>query len=160
MKNKFLSKIKSIVVLICLTFFINFQSNAQVEVKLNAPAALFGFFQTSLEFPSNNDFGFETEFIFYAIDGEVGGGALAHGKYYFNPDFGSDKVYIGVLAGGFAGDFDPFFGFGFEAGYKWIGKRNILCELGGGVGRTTIEDVSVLPYFRFMIGYRFPKKEK
>ena len=88
----------------------------------------------------------------------MGGGLLIHGKYYFNPDFGSDKVYVGLLAGGFGGDGETFAAFGFEGGYKWLGKRNVLLEIGLGIGRATA-DFGVLPYGRLMVGYRFPKKE-
>jgi len=157
--QKVFQKITRSIFILFFVFSYSFQSNAQVEFKINPPAALFGFFQTSLEFPIGNDFGFETELIFIAVDGDFGGGVLIHGKYYFNPDFGSDKIYIGIFSGGLGGEGEVFAAFGFEAGYKWLGKRNILFEIGGGVGRATA-DIGVLPYGRLMLGYRFPKKEK
>ena len=159
MNQKIFRKLTLTIFILSFLLGLNVQSNAQVEVKLNPPAALFGFFQTGIEFPIGTDFGFETELIFFAIDGEVGGGLLLHGKYYFNPDFGSDKIYIGALAGALGGDGDSFGAFGFEVGYKWVGKRNILFEIGGGVGRAT-SDFGVLPYGRLMVGYRFLKTEK
>ncbi|MFT6320313.1 MAG: hypothetical protein ACJAT4_001236 [Granulosicoccus sp.] len=157
MLQKVFQKITRSIFILFFVFSCSLQINAQVEFKLNLPAALFGFFQTGLEFPIGNDFGVETELIFFAIDGEVGGGVLVHGKYYFNPDYGSDKIYIGILTGGLGGGGDSFAAFGFEVGYKWIGKRNILFEIGGGVGRATA-DINVLPYGRLMLGYRFLKQ--
>lgn len=159
MNQKLFRKITRTIIVFIFLVGVNFQSKAQVEFKLNPPAALFGFFQMGFEFPVGTDFGFEPEIIFFAIDGEVGGGLLVHGKYYFNPDYGSDKIYIGALTGVLGGDSDTFASFGFEVGYKWMGKRNILFEIGGGVGRATAE-IGVIPYARVMLGYRFPKKEK
>lgn len=159
MLKKIFLKITQSIFILSFVFSFSLQSNAQVEAKLNAPAALFGFFQIGLEFPIGTDFGVESELIFIAIDGDVGGGLLVHGKYYFNPDYGADKIYIGVLTGALGADGDGFAAFGFEAGYKWLGKRNILFEIGGGIGRAT-SDFGVLPYGRFMLGYRFPKKEQ
>ncbi|MFK7771505.1 MAG: hypothetical protein AB8F94_05165 [Saprospiraceae bacterium] len=159
MNQKKFRKITQAIILLFFFLGLNFQSNAQVELKLNPPAALFGLFQTGIEFLVGDDFGIETELIILAIDGDVGGGLLVHGKYYFNPDFGSDKIYIGAFTGALGGDGDAFAAFGFEVGYKWIGKRNILFEIGGGVGRAT-SDFPFFPYGRLMLGYRFPKKEK
>ncbi len=147
--------------LLIVLFSINSQSNAQVEVKLNPPLALFGVFQLGIEFPFKNEFGFETEIVFLSIEENFGAGLITHGKYYFNPNFGSDKIYIGFFAGGFAGSGNKLVGFGIEAGYKLIGKRNIVLEIGGGIGRgATEEGSSGFPYGRLLIGYRFPKKEK
>lgn len=159
MNQKKFRKINRAIILGCLFFGINFQTIAQVEFKFNPPAALFGLFQIGLEFPIGSDFGIEPEIIFFSSDGDVGGGLLVHGKYYFNPDFGSDKIYAGAFTGILGGSGDAFAAFGFEVGYKWVGRRNVLFELGGGVGRAT-SDFGVLPYGRLMIGYRFPKKEK
>jgi len=102
MKQRF---IKSIFQLAFL-FLLNIPTTAQVEVKLNPPLALFGGFQTAIEIPINQKFSFETEFLFVAIDGDTGGGVIAHFKYYFNPDFGNDKLYIGLLGGGLSSSGD------------------------------------------------------
>ncbi|MFK8008976.1 MAG: hypothetical protein AB8H03_21620 [Saprospiraceae bacterium] len=159
MNQIFFRKITRTIIVFSFLVGIHFQTNAQVEFKFNPPAALFGLFQLGLEFPIGTDFGVEPELIFAVSDGDIGVGLLLHGKYYFNPDFGSDKIYIGALTGILGGGGDTFAAFGFEVGYKWMGKRNILFELGGGIGRATSE-FGVLPYGRLMVGYRFPKKEK
>ncbi len=166
MNQKLFQKITRPIFILFFIFNLNVQSNAQVELKLNPPAALFGFFQIGCEFPGSYDWGIETEVIFYSIDGEVGGGLLAHGKYYFNPDFGADKLYAGIIIGGISADIvynddkDQYVAFGFEAGYKWFGKRNILLEIGGGIGRISSDNIGPIPYARLMLGYRFTKKEK
>lgn len=161
MNQKLFQKIKRSIFILIFIFSFNAKSNAQVEVKLNPPLALFGLFQLGIEFPMKTNFGFETEVIFFAIEENFGAGLIAHGKYYFNPDFGSDKFYAGLFAGGFGGERNKIAGFGFETGFKWIGGRNILFEIGGGVGRVYSDGESeVVPYGRLMLGYRFSKKKK
>ncbi len=157
MKQNFFQKISSLIILLTLMLSLNFQACAQLELKLNPPAALFGFFQIGAEYIVSNDFGLEAEVLFSGINNNSGGGALLHGKYYFNPDFGSDKFYIGLLAGGFGGEIKPLAAFGFEAGYKLLGEKNILFEIGVSLGRVTTD--RVIPWGRLMFGYRFPARK-
>ena len=141
-----------------LTFLLsfNFQFNAQTELKMNHIGTLLDFFTVVFEIPVNKNFGLETELIFVADENQIGGGAILHGKYYFDPDFSIDRVFIGFYSGGF-GTTEVIAGFGFEAGYKWLGKRNVIFELGFGGGRVT-SGTSFIPYGRIMFGYRFQKK--
>lgn len=147
-------------------FCLNIQSNAQIEFKLNPPAALFGLFQIGFELPKSKDWGLEAEFLFFSVNENVVGGLFVHGKYYFNPDLGADKIYAGVIIGGIAGDNlyddkkEQYALFGLEMGYKWFGKRNVLLEVGGGVNKIAYDDIGIIPYARLMLGYRFPLKEK
>jgi hypothetical protein len=110
-----------------------------------------------IEFPNDYAFSFETEIVFFAIDKNFGAGLIGHVKYYPNPDFGSDKIYVGILVGGFGLASDRFAGFGFEVGHKWVGERNILFEISGGIGKV-FGVGEVVPYGRLMVGYRFSKK--
>jgi len=83
MLQKVFQKITRSIFILSFVFSCSFQLNAQVEFKLNPPAALFGFFQTGLEFPIGNDLGVETELIFFAIDGEVGGRCISPWEILF-----------------------------------------------------------------------------
>jgi len=152
---------KKILNCIALTVFllVGINSNTQAqgaELKFNPPLALFSFLQLSAEFPIGVDFGIEPEIVF----GNGGGGILLHGKYYFRPDYGNDKVYISLITGGIFADDTNAAAFGFGVGYKWIGKRNILFEIGLGVGRGTGDLNFGVPYGRLMVGYRFKGANK
>lgn len=147
---------------------LNFQTTAQVELKLNPPGALYGIYQAGIEFPINANAGIEMEIIhFVPTEDEIIIGVIYHRRYYFKPDYGRDRIYIGIFAGaigsGLLGRRGVYFlgGGGFEAGYKWLGKRNILFELGLGIGAGgSLEVFGPFPYARIMVGYRFPSKEK
>lgn len=73
---------RSIFILSFIVSF-NFQSNAQVEVKVNYIGALLDLYTVAFEIPVTKNFGLETELIFSDNGGEIGGGILLHGKYYF-----------------------------------------------------------------------------
>ena len=49
-------------------------------------------------------------------------------------------------------------GVGFLIGYKWISRKNILFEIGAGLGRSFTEDDYLLGYGKLHMGYRFGKK--
>ena len=154
--TKIKQRLSYVTILILFLFGGNTNIQAQdVEVKINPPLALFNILQTSVEFPIGPDFGIEAEGIF----GDGVGGVVIHGKYYFRPDYGNDKIYIGLLTGGIFGDGVNGLAFGFEGGYKWFGKRNILFEIGLGIGRGT-DEIDVVPYGKLMVGYRFTKKDE
>lgn len=146
--------------IIILVFLLSFNSrtNAQIEVKVNNIGSLLGVFMGVFEIPVNENFGLETELIFITNEKRIGGGILLHGKYYFDPVEGNDKFYVGMMSGGF-GTEEVTAGFGFEVGYKWLGKRNVIFEMGFGGGRVTA-GTTVVPYGRMMFGYRFSKRRK
>lgn len=146
------------VVILSLLISFNYQTKAQVEVKINNIGAFLGLFTGVFEVPVTKNLGLETELIFIANENEIGGGVILHGKYYFEPDFSIDRVYFGFFSGGF-GTEEVIAGFGFEAGYKWLGKRNVLFELGIGGGRVSTGN-SFIPYGRMMLGYRFFRENK
>ena len=150
-----MKKIK-LVALFIIGYAIGMQ--AQVEIKANPIGLLFGGIQAQMEIPMRSDIGMEVEVI-----GGVnfGGAVLLHGKYYFKPD-GLDRGYLGAMMGYLGGDFGEEsgsggFGFGFEGGFKWVGTRRVIFEIGGGVGRAA---QGAFPYGRLVIGYRLKKKSK
>jgi Protein of unknown function (DUF3575) len=108
-------------------------------------------------------------------------------KYYFKPQKGSDRFYMGLYARGEQTDFtgkNSYSGFsysrkvaaiGYSLGFKWVTKRNVVFDIGVGMGRRllytqtvptsttkapsyievrTIENPYLDGYFRFGLGYR------
>ena len=79
-------------------------------------------------------------------------GARLIGKYYFNPSKGCDKWNIGPYvkfqqANGKGTDNSnntssevsrTRFAVGFYTGYKWVSRKNIIFELGFGLGRAFV----------------------
>lgn len=157
MKPKLIHVIRQTVFILSL-LSLNAQSNAQVDIKINHIGTLLNFYTGVFEIPVTKNFGLETELIVIANKLEKGGGVILHGKYYFDPVEGNDKFYVGMMSGGF-GTEEVTAGFGFELGYKWLGKRNVIFEIGYGGGKIT-SGTTVVPYGRIMFGYRFSKKRK
>ena len=143
--------------LTCLFFILfSFQLKSQVEISTNPLALLFEAGVLGLEYIPNQDWGVGLDMFGAADVGFV----YASGKHYFNPKVGGDRFNVGAFIGG-AGDFgDTGFGLGFFGGYKWISSRNITLDLALGAGRDFSDVIGVLPYVKFNIGYRFPKKGK
>lgn len=132
----------------CLVLFIRL--SAQTEIKLSPIPLLFGYVAVSVEQGIGPSFGLDGSF--YYIE-DVNGINLA-AKYYFNPEKGIDKFHVGAFVG--AQESAP--GLGFLLGYKWVSTKNIIFELGAGLGRSF--DDEVLGYGKFHLGYRFGKKSK
>ncbi len=165
-------------------------AQAQTELKINPLGLLFLSPDLSAEFAVSEDIGIEptvgVSFLKLKVDQEslksTGLSYGVQGKYYFNPDKGIDKFYAGIyLRGGnstftssTAGDNDKLtqnkLGLGLALGYKWVSQKNVVFELGGGLGRklfnkfevesgtTNLADVPILNFdgfFRFSVGYRF-----
>lgn len=164
---------------------------SQTDVKINPIGALFGSPDISAEFAINESTGIEpfigVTFRNYAITDVTyksnGFGLGAIGKYYFNPEKGMDKFWTGLyLRGGNSTSTGTFNGtaeevgnarvaLGFAAGYKWVSSRNIVFELGIGIGRAFYNkytnktagsiDLSKFPIAnidglgRLQVGYRF-----
>lgn len=124
---------------------------AQMEIKTNPIAIIFEALPISLEYIANDSWGLE-------LDGFVASGAgwlYFSGKHYFSPKVGADRFNIGTFIGGAGGDGDSGFGLGFFAGYKAVSSKNVLLEIALGLGRDFTNDIDVLPYGKFHVGYRF-----
>lgn len=171
-----------------------FVTNAQVDVTLN-PVNLFRVRgDLSAEFGATKDVGVEaiaqyltpSGIILDAIGYEkgVGGGVAVLGKYYFKPsEDGLDRFNIGLYTNYKAinytakedsnlpdGERRAFSG-GIYFGYKSVSKRNIVFDIGFGLGRYFKNDyqdingegldISSIPYINFDwfgklgVGYRF-----
>ncbi len=106
-----------------------------------------------------------------------------NGKYYFNSEDGADGWYTGIYFGpesrsvtyertinGIDQGFKLFrFNAGFNAGFKWVGISGIVFELGLGLGRSFIKNISdsrfgsfgifsesdITGFGRAALGYRF-----
>ena len=123
---------------------------AQTEIKISPVGLIAGVIAVSIEQGISDDFGVEADF-YGAFD--AGGALIVSAKYYFNPQRGLDRFHAGIYAGGIS---DTGAGVGFLVGTKIISKKNILFELGFGLGRTF--DDGFLPYGKLHIGYRFGRK--
>lgn len=149
MKNYF--KLKLI-----LIFLIgSFQGQSQIDFKFNPVFALLDIYKGGLEFQVNPNVGLETEVVFSKERRRF---LILHGKYYFKPYYGTDVIYLGIIAGGGQKGGESGVGVGVEAGIKTFGKRNLFCEFSFGV-HSAIKKVDIPVYFRLMVGYRFLKKK-
>ncbi|MBK9270594.1 MAG: DUF3575 domain-containing protein [Saprospiraceae bacterium] len=160
---------------------------SQIEVKVNPIGLIFSNVDLGVEFGINEHFGIEprliVDFDSYDFEGEKWSssrfGTIVEGKYYFNPSKGINKFYVDLygkfITGKITASNEPDINstrlaMGFGLGYKWVNRKNFVIELGFGVGRAFIneissEDASVdladFPILnidlvgKFMIGYRF-----
>lgn len=144
--------------LITLLAFTAFQAKAQFEIKLSPIPLLFGSVAFSVEGAVSESFGLDGDLLLLTDDfSDPVLGANFSGKYYFNPSKGIDRFHVGVFIGGIIQESVP--GLGFLLGYKWVSKKNVIFELGGGIGRSLDGD-SVLGYGKLHLGYRFNGKNK
>lgn len=137
---------KTLLLLVCLAWLS--RSFAQTEVKISPVPLLFGLVAVSVEQGFSPSFGADLGLAYYD---EAFGVTLA-GKYYFNPEDGIDKFHIGAFAA--VQDASP--GIGFLVGYKWLSVKNVVFELGLGLGRSF--EGGVVGYGKFHVGYRFVKR--
>lgn len=148
---------KKLILLALCAFAISSTSSAQIELKINPIGLLFNSPDLSAEYIVNEDIG--VEFGIGLEYGETNGvlteglkksgfSVFVAGKYYFSPDDGADKFYAGAYlrprTRKFTDNDDDGFDFGYKqsafaagilAGYKWVGARGILFEIGIGAGR-------------------------
>jgi len=142
--------------LILLFLVGSFQVQSQ-DLKLNPVLALVDAYKGGLEFQINPNVGLETEVL---VIKDRGSFFILHGKYYFKPYYGTDVIYLGIMAGaGGQKDGESGVGIGAEAGIKAFGKRNLFCEFSFGV-HSAIKKVDIPVYFKLMVGYRFSRKKK
>jgi hypothetical protein len=138
------------------TFFcITTAAQAQVELKTNPIALLFEVVPVSVEYVISDDLGGELD-ILATSDG---GWAYLAGKLYFSPKVRADGFHIGGFTGIFGDGYDSSGGVGFFAGYKAVSRKNVIFEVGLGLGRAFSDDIGALPYAKFHLGYRFTRKK-
>ncbi len=165
-------------------------SFSQVDLSINPIEVVFGKLGLNAEFLIKEDIGIEPGLSFRFNKNDVAGvdykntgfGASVIGKYYFNPEDGCDKfnlgIYIDFSNNKFTADDGSSdggykrnkLGLGFYTGYKWVSNKNIIFELGLGLGRNFVNDVTLedetlslddIPFLninvlgRLSIGYRF-----
>ena len=125
---------------------------AQTEIKISPIPLLFGVGALSVEQGISESFGLDGDIVF----GDGFFGVNLSGKYYFDPKLGLDKFHIGAFLGTIGAD--NTVGIGFLAGTKLISRKNLLFEIGLGVGRSF--DGGGVGYGKLHLGYRFVKKGK
>jgi len=184
---------KKLIFPILLMFALVQQSVAQVDVQINPVGILFSSINVTAEFGVSEDFGIETgldyDFQNYNFDDlEYRNNAIglrAIGKYYFGPEDGIDRWAIGgytrFVTGTASGSDNTTssrdevkntkFAIGFYTGYKWVSRKNVVFELGFGIGRNFVrkyeyndgtevntDDIPLLNIDvlgRLSLGYRF-----
>ncbi len=185
-------KTKSIFFALLFTAIFTQVATAQIEVKINPVGLLFSRVSANVEFVVSDDFGVEgSPFIdFLSLDLGDGDkyktfstGLMGAGKYYFGPRDGADRFYAGAYLRFRGGkytvengdDSDSFtrtrLAVGLLTGYKWVSRKNVVFEIGFGLGRSITdniktndgfsEDVADIPLVNFdfigrlAVGYRF-----
>ncbi len=137
---------KKLLLVCALSVYVS-QLAAQTDIKLSPIPLLFGYVAASVEQGLSESIGIEGDFIL--IEDFVGGNLS--GKYYFEPEKGIDKFHVGVFVG-----IQESVGVGFLAGYKLVSRKNVIFEVGLGIGRSF--DDGVIGYGKLHLGYRFEKK--
>lgn len=139
--------------LLIVVLGLGFQASAQqFEIKTNPLFLLIPeatALPVSAELVVNESWGAEVDLLISSF--AVG---YLSAKHYFNPKQGADRFYIGAFVGGIAFDGDATAGFGFFLGQKWLSQRNVVFDLGIGIGRG-FGEIPVLPYAKAHVGYRF-----
>ncbi len=167
-------------------------ATAQVEVKINPVGLLFSRVSANIEFIASDDFGIEGSPFIDFLSLDLGDdskyktfsfGLMGAGKYYFGPQDGADRFYAGAYLrykGGKytveGGDESDSFtrtrvALGLLTGYKWVSQKNVVFEIGFGLGRSIVdniktndgfsEDIADIPLLNFdfigrlAVGYRF-----
>jgi len=153
---------KKIIFLMVFCQCINLAQAQNLEAKLSPLGLVLGGMQLNLEQTVQQDWGVEagviTDFNDFTMLNLIG-------KYYFSPsEKGNDRFHIGVFLNHIFFDSEiesnigP--GLGFYMGYKWLSRRNVIFEIGGGIGRvlgkSIGEDGSFTGTGQLTIGYRFP----
>lgn len=150
-------KVLALTACFLLTGLFSQDAQAQIDVTINPIGALFG------NFGVGGDFAL-TENI--SVEGVVGFGSrkvdgtkysaipiTAFGKYYFNPNNGTDKFYVSVFTRfvnrkvkdndsndliNYSDYTQTRFGVGAGAGYKIVSKGGFVFDIGLGIGRAFV----------------------
>jgi outer membrane protein W len=166
----------------------SYDANAQIDVTLNTLGILVSGTQVGVDLVISPDF---------SVEGSIGYNSNTDddrsqkytsvpiqflGKYYFNPDDGADKFYVGGFlryvnrsykaegTSSFADLTQSRFGVGVGLGYKIVSRKNIVFDFGTTFGtvvsdNTKYEDSDgiqeeisipgIIVGFKIGIGYRF-----
>lgn len=143
----------------CTILIISLGAKAQIDLSINPLGILFSNFDISAEYRASSDIGIELSpgisFHKYDFDGDEwksnGFNVRLIGKYYFSPEDGCDKWNIGpyIKYGSSVYKYTPDggseekvtstrFAVGFFTGYKWVSQKNIIFEIGLGLGRAFV----------------------
>lgn len=158
-------KSRILVLSLAMFAFSTVRMNAQIDVTINPLGLLYGGINVGADFALSEEFSIEANVGYNAASESVSGSDAKYtgipiqavGKYYFGPDKGADKFY-GAAFFRYVNrsykyddntnnaDFKQSrFGVGLGIGYKVVSKKNIVFDIGFGLGRviadkTTYED--------------------
>lgn len=182
---------KQILIIAFLLAFSTSNSEAQIDVTINPIGLLFSNFDGGADIGFSDELSVEPrvglnfgDIRFGGIEYSITGFTLgAIGKYYFVPQNGIDKWHVGPYIsynrGNLKAEDDPDvkrtrLGVGLYTGYKRVSARNIVFDIGLGLGRKFINkwendsnrelDLSGIPFLnisavgRLSLGYRFGGK--
>jgi len=133
----------------------SFNSQAQIEFKINPIGALFDNPELSGEFLINDNIGIEGNVgLRYGDRSILGEDYTSRGvsvkllpRYYFNPKHGADQFYAGMYGKVVQQKFDSDIlatnvqinknriALGFFSGFKWLGESGVLLDVNAGLGR-------------------------
>lgn len=154
-------KSRLIILSLALFAFSFTKMNAQVDVTVNPIGILFGNLSLGADFILADEF---------SLEGQIGIGLgnddftglkwsnipiTAVGKYYFNPKNGADGFYadafLRFVSRSYKADDDNTvyatysqtrLGLGIGIGYKVVSRKNIVFDIGFGVGRALLDNTS------------------
>ncbi|MEZ4925007.1 MAG: hypothetical protein R3A50_01930 [Saprospiraceae bacterium] len=131
-------------------------ANAQVDVEISPLPLIFKVYTLSVEVPAAKKLGINGDVYFtpgFSIIIDKGYIANLSFKYYFNPKGKIDRFHVGSFMG--TGS-ELNLALGALIGYKFVSRKNIIFEIGFGLGQDLIKKVeAVTVYGKFHIGYRF-----
>ncbi|MBI1227893.1 MAG: hypothetical protein GC192_21855 [Bacteroidetes bacterium] len=141
---------------VTLFYLFTYAVKAQVEITVNPFPLLWGYVEAGVDLNLKTDWSIGADFF----AGEDVGLGWATCKYFFNPNRGCDKFNIGAFVGaGAGGSGDVGGGIGFLLGYKAVSPKNVIFDMGLGLGRGFGGDIYVFPYYKLNFGYRFTLKK-
>lgn len=150
----------SILIVLMFSFFgITSKSFAQVDVTINPIAILWGDINVGADFALSHNFSIEGQ-VGYSSGSEsfasyTGIPVTAFGKYYFNPNRGTDKFYTSAFLRFVSRSYEPDedshsfeytrtrLGLGVGIGYKVVSAGGFVFDIGFGVGRAIIDNTSI-----------------
>lgn len=144
-----------------------FSAQAQyTDIQINPIGALFGNLSATAEFPVAETIGVEPSLALRLGSTSLGGltykrsgfGAGVNGKFYFNPQDGHDRFYVGAYtrfsstknkveendgssSGGFAEEYTRTrLSLGVLVGHKWVADNGLVFEIAVGGGRALLNN--------------------
>nr|MBS0037323.1 DUF3575 domain-containing protein [Saprospiraceae bacterium] len=150
----------SLLIIFMLSYFgFTSKSVAQVDVTINPIGLLWGNISLGADFALSENFSIEGQ-VGYSSGDEgnskySGIPITAYGKYYFNPNRGTDKFYLSAFTrfvsrsykddDGSTSNFEytqTRLGLGVGLGYKVVSAGNFVFDIGFGVGRAIIDNTN------------------